>query len=322
MSLVDEVKAINKDYGLGAIGWLDEARAGMEIESIPTGSLGLDAALQVGGVPKGRLTEIFGVDASGKTTLALHLIANVQHSDGRATAFIDAEHALDPRYCENLGVDLGKLLTAQPDNGEQALEIAERLLRTGEVELIVIDSVASLVPKAEIEGKAGDSHVGLRARLMSQACRKLIQPAKEAKTAVVFINQVRSSIGGYGGLVTPGGWGLKFAASTRIKLTQTKGGKIQEGGEHVARRIQATVVKNKVGAPYREAIFDVVYGKGILRERDLLIQGSLQKLVTRSGSWYSYGDERLGQGLANCVETLQENPELANRLEGEIRERF
>jgi len=309
------IAALNKKYGGASIGWLDDSREAMKMVVIPTGSLGLDIALGVGGVPRGMFTEIFGVESCGKTTLALHMIAKMQQMGGKAAAFIDAEHALSPDYCEALGVDMSKLLLAQPDSGEQALDTAQTLVETGEVGLIVIDSVAAMVPKAEIEGEMGDSHVGLRARLMSQACRKLTGPAKASGTALVFINQVRSSIGGFAGNVTPGGWGLKFHAAIRIQLNPARGGKLEEQGVQAARRIQATVVKNKVAPPYRKCEFDIVYGNGIVRERDILNQGLEWKMVKRSGAWYSYNDTQLGQGLANSVVFLQENPEVANGLE-------
>lgn len=315
------LQQLNKTYGNGSIGWLDDFRESMKIEAIPTGSLGLDIALQCGGLPKGRLAEVFGGESSGKTTLALHIIANVQKAGGRAAAFIDAEHALDPAYCKALGVDLKKLVLSQPDTAEQALDTTEVLVRTGEFDIVVVDSVAGLVPRVEMEGDIGDAQVGVKARLMSKACRKLVEPAKTNKTAVLFINQIRSQIGGFAGTTTPGGWGLKFGASVRIKLNHTVGGKLKEGDEDSARRVQATVVKSKVGAPFRTAEFDVVYGMGIQRERDVLLQGFKFGVLSRGGAWYSFGDANLGQGLAKSVEFLVENPAVTAEIEKEVRKK-
>ena len=309
------IAALRKKYGDGSIGWLGEVRSALRVTGIPTGSIGLDLALNCGGLPKGRISELFGVESCGKTTLALHIIANVQRSDGRAAAFIDAEHALDPEYCAGLGVDLDHLLLCQPDTAEQALDTADALVRTGEFDLIVIDSVAGLVPKVEIDGAIGDAQVGVKARLMSKACRVLTEPVKTNDVALLFINQVRSQIGGFAGTVTPGGWGLKFAASVRIKLNQTKGGRLKDGDEDNARRIQATVVKSKVGPPFRTAEFDIVYGEGIVFERDLLIQGIRLKIVKQNGSWISFDGEQVGQGLSKATQALKGDPALASRIQ-------
>jgi recombination protein RecA len=318
--LESTLKQIKKAYGEGAIMWLGDGAQVLEVEAVSTGSLALDIALGVGGIPRGRIVEVFGSESSGKTTLALHMIAEVQRRGGTA-AFIDAEHALDPKYSRALGVDLDHILLSQPNSGEQALEITEQLTRSGAVDIIVIDSVAALVPTAEIEGQMGDSQVGLQARLMSQAMRKLSGAIAQSKTIVVFTNQIRSVISGtrFGpSTTTSGGRALKFYASLRLNLWNS--GRIEEGTEQVGTRVSVRVVKNKVAPPFREATFDVIYGKGILRSRDLVNTGEGLEVVSRSGSWYSFGDTRLGQGVGNSARALEEDPELAAELEAAIRE--
>jgi len=318
--LESTLKQIRKAYGDGSIMWLGEGAQILQVETVSTGSLALDIALGVGGVPRGRIVEVFGSESSGKTTLALHLIAEVQRRDGTA-AFIDAEHALDPTYTRALGVDLDHILLSQPNSGEQALEITEQLTRSGAVDIIVIDSVAALVPTAEIEGQMGDSQVGLQARLMSQAMRKLSGAIAQSRTIVVFTNQLRSMISGsrFGPTTTTsGGRALKFYASIRMNMWPS--GKIEEGSEQIGTRVNVRVVKNKVAPPFREATFDIIYGHGILRSRDLLNTAEQLRLVTRSGSWYSFGDTRLGQGIGNSAKALEEDPKLAASIEAAIRE--
>ncbi len=315
------LKQIKKNYGEGSIMWLGQQTVAAGVNVIPTGSLGLDVALGVGGVPRGRMVEIFGTEGSGKTTVALHIIAEAQKLGGTA-AFVDAEHALDPNYTRAIGVDLDHLLLSQPSSGEQALEITEQLVRSGAVDIIVVDSVAALVPEAEIQGQMGDAQVGLQARLMSQAMRKLAAAIAQSKTVAIFVNQIRSTIqsGPWGpGTTTSGGRALKFYASTRLNIWPE--GKISEGEERVGMRVHVRVVKNKVAPPFREASFDIIYGKGIVRERDLINAGVDLDVLTRSGSWYSYGDTRLGQGLAQASAHLSENPELTQSIEAQIREK-
>lgn len=312
------LKQIQKAYGEGAILWLGE-KAAEKVEFIPSGSLALDIALGVGGVPRGRMVEIFGPEASGKTTLALHMVAEAQRLGGIA-AFIDAEHALDPGYCRAIGVDLDHLLLSQPSSGEQALEIMEHLVRSGAVDVIVVDSVAALVPEAELQGQMGETQVGLQARLMSQAMRKLAAAIAQSKTVAVFVNQIRATIqpGPWGpGTTTTGGRALKFYASVRLNIWAE--GKIAESDERVGMKAHVRVVKNKVAAPYREASFDIIYGRGIVRERDILSTGAELGIISRSGSWYSYGDTRLGQGMAQAAQFLQDNPDLAEKIVSEIR---
>jgi recombination protein RecA len=288
------------------------------VNIIPTGSLGLDAALGVGGLPRGRVVEIFGPESSGKTTLALQVIAQAQMTGGLA-AFIDAEHALDPEYCGKLGVDVDNLLVAQPDNGEQALEITETLIRSGSVDTIVIDSVAALVPRAELEGEMGDASVGLQARLMSQAMRKLTGIVSKSKTCVIFINQIREKIGVMFGNpeTTTGGRALKFYASVRLDIRRI--GPIKSGEEIVGNRTKVKVVKNKVAAPFRVAEFDLLYGEGISRAGELLDLGLEHRLISKSGTWLSYGDTRLGQGRENARQFLREHAEVMAELEGKLR---
>lgn len=319
--LENVLKQIKKAYGEGAIMRLGERAVTAEVEVIPTGSLALDIALGVGGVPRGRMVEIFGPEASGKTTLALHMIAQTQKLGGTA-AFIDAEHALDPNYTRAIGVDLDHMLLSQPSSGEQALEIMEQLVRSGAVDIIAVDSVAALVPEAELQGQMGDAQVGLQARLMSQAMRKLAAAIAQSKTVAVFVNQIRATIqpGPWGpGTTTTGGRALKFYASVRLNIWTE--GRIEEGGEQVGMKARVRVVKNKVAPPFREAEFDIIYGRGIARERDIIHTGEAWNVISRSGSWYSYGDVRLGQGIAQAAQFLADNPELADRIAREIREK-
>ena len=318
-SLDRAVAQIEKQYGKGAIMSLGSA-VHVKVPTISTGSLSLDVALGVGGLPRGRVTEIFGPEASGKTTLSLQVIANAQKGNGIA-AFIDAEHALDPSYAKKLGVDVDSLLVSQPDTGEQALEIAELLIRSNAVDVIVIDSVAALTPRAEIEGDMGDSHVGLQARLMSQALRKLTAAIARSRTVMIFINQIREKIGVMFGSpeTTPGGRALKFYTSVRIDVRRI--GSIKDGDVAVGNRTRATVVKNKVAAPFRRAEFDILFGKGISREGDLIDMGLECGLVQKSGSWYTYGQTRLGQGRENSRTLLENSRELADELEKAIREK-
>jgi len=308
---------IEKQYGKGSIMKLGE-QSKLDMDVIPTGSLSLDIALGVGGIPRGRIVEVYGPEASGKTTLALHVMAQVQKSGGIA-AMVDAEHALDPGYARAVGVDIDNLLISQPDHGEQALEIAEHLVRSGAVDVVVIDSVAALVPRAEIEGEMGDSHVGLQARLMSQALRKLTGAISKSNCTVIFTNQLREKVGVMFGNpeVTPGGRALKFYASIRLDVRRIDS--LKQGSEIVGNRTRVRVLKNKVAPPFREAEFDIMYGKGISREGDILDLATQLDLVNKSGAWYSYGDVRLGQGREAAKEFLIQNPELAEELELKIR---
>ncbi len=316
-SLEKAVKDIEKQFGSGAIMKLGDSKS-LDVDSIPTGALPLDIALGVGGIPRGRITELYGNESSGKTTLGLHIIAEAQKQGGIA-AFIDAEHALDPRYAENLGVKIDDLLISQPDNGEQALEISESLVRSNAIDVIVLDSVAALVPQAELEGEMGDSHVGLQARLMSQALRKLSGAVSKSKTAIVFINQIREKIGVMFGNpeTTPGGRALKFYSSVRIELRRSQ--TIKEDNEIIGSHARVKVVKNKVAAPFREAEFDIMYGEGISQEGCVLDLGVDMDIIDRAGAWYSYGDVRLGQGRENSKQFLQENPEIKEEIEEKIR---
>ena len=310
---------IEKQFGKGSIMKLGEASAGMNIDVIPTGAIALDAALGVGGVPRGRIVEIFGPESSGKTTVALHIVAEAQKLGGIA-AFIDAEHALDPAYAHNLGVNIDDLLISQPDTGEQALEIAEALVRSGAIDIIVIDSVAALVPKAEIEGEMGDSHVGLQARLMSQALRKLTGAISKSRSTAVFINQMREKVGVMFGSpeTTPGGRALKFYASVRLDVRRIES--LKQGTEVVGNRTRVRVVKNKVAPPFKQAEFDIIYGVGISKEGSLVDLGTEMDIIQKSGAWYSYAGERLGQGRENVRDHLKHHPELASEIEGRIRE--
>jgi len=308
---------IEKQYGKGAIMRLGTERR-MDVEAIPTGAFNLDAAIGVGGIPRGRVTEIYGPESSGKTTLALHVIANAQKQGGIA-AFIDAEHALDADYARNLGVDIDNLLVSQPDTGEQALEIAEVLVRSNAVAVVVIDSVAALVPKAEIEGEMGDSHVGLQARLMSQALRKLAGAINRSQCSIVFINQIREKIGVmFGNPETqPGGRALKFYCSLRLDIRRI--GALKDGDEVVGNRCRVKVVKNKVAPPFKMAEFDIQYGKGVSREGLLVDLGVDHGVVDKAGAWYSYGEERLGQGRENAKQFLVDNPDIADQIENHLK---
>ena len=311
---------IEKQFGKGSVMKLGEYKA-MNVEAIPTGALGLDIALGIGGVPRGRIIEIFGPESSGKTTLALHVIAEAQKMNGEA-AFIDAEHALDPVYAKHLGVDIDNLIVSQPDTGEQALEIAEALVRSGAMDIIVIDSVAALVPKAEIDGDMGDSHVGLQARLMSQALRKLAGAINKSKCVIVFINQLREKVGVMFGNpeTTAGGRALKYYASVRLDIRRVES--IKQDGEVVGNRTRVKVVKNKVAPPFREAEFDIVYGKGISKEGNILDMAVNLDIIEKSGSWFSYNGERIGQGRENVKKYLEENPEVSKEIEEKIRANF
>ena len=307
---------IDKQFGKGSVMRLgDDNRPPVQV--IPTGSLALDVALGIGGLPRGRVIEVYGPESSGKTTVALHAVANAQKAGGNA-AFIDAEHALDPVYARALGVDTDSLLVSQPDTGEQALEIADMLIRSGGIDIIVIDSVAALVPKAEIEGEMGDSHVGLQARLMSQALRKITGALSATGTTAIFINQLREKIGVFFGSpeTTTGGKALKFYASVRIDVRRIE--TLKEAGSPVGNRTRAKVVKNKMAPPFKQAEFDIVYGKGISREGSIIDMGVEAGIVRKSGSWFTYGDDQLGQGKENVRQFLVDNPELANEIENKI----
>jgi recombination protein RecA len=312
------VSQIERQFGKGSIMKLGD-RGHVEIPVISTSALSLDFALGVGGIPKGRVVEIFGPESSGKTTLALHVVAEAQKLGGIA-AFIDAEHALDPEYAKKLGCDVDNLMVSQPDSGEQALEIAEILIRSSAIDIVVVDSVAALVPKAELDGEMGDSHVGLQARLMSQALRKLTGIVSKSGTALVFINQIRDKIGVMFGNpeTTTGGRALKFYASMRLDIRRI--GAIKEGEETTGSRTRLRVVKNKVAPPFRSAEFDIMYGEGISREGDLLDLGVEHKIVEKAGSWFSYGEIRLGQGRENARVFLKDNPDLTAEIEGKLRE--
>ncbi len=311
---------IEKQFGKGSVMKLGEFQA-MNIEAIPTGALGLDIALGIGGVPRGRIIEIYGPESSGKTTLALHIVSEAQKAGGEA-AFIDAEHALDPVYAKHLGVDIDNLIVSQPDTGEQALEIAEALIRSGALDVIVVDSVAALVPKAEIDGDMGDSHMGLQARLMSQALRKLAGAINKSKTVLIFINQLREKIGVMFGNpeTTTGGRALKFYASVRMDIRKTE--TIKQDGEVVGSRAKVKIVKNKVAPPFREAEFDIVYGKGISKEGNILDIAVNLDIIEKSGSWFSYNGERIGQGRENVKKYLTDNPEVMAEIEQKIRNNF
>jgi recombination protein RecA len=312
------IEQIEHQFGKGSIMRLGESSARISEDAISTGSLTLDLAIGIGGIPRGRVTEIFGSEASGKTTLGQHIIAEAQKAGGIA-AYIDAEHALDPVYAANCGVKVDDLLISQPDTGEQALEITETLVRSGAVDVIVIDSVAALVPKAEIEGEMGDAHVGLQARLMSQALRKLTAAIGRSRTAVIFINQLREKVGIVFGNpeVTPGGRALKFYSSVRIDLR--RGDTIKQGSEIIGTRVKARVVKNKVAPPFRRAEFDIMFNHGISKEADLVDLGVTTGVITKAGAFFSYGEIKLGQGRENAKDYLMQHPELISQLEHEIR---
>ncbi len=319
-ALDNALRQIEKQFGKGSIMKLGE-EANKKIETISSGSLALDIALGIGGYPRGRVIEIYGPESSGKTTVALHAIAEAQKNGGQA-AFIDAEHALDPTYAKALGVNIEELLLSQPDTGEQALEIAEALVRSGAVDIIVVDSVAALVPKAEIEGEMGDSHVGLQARLMSQALRKLSGAINKSKTTAVFINQIREKVGVMFGNpeTTPGGRALKFYSSVRLEVRRAE--TLKQGNEMVGNRARIKVVKNKVAPPFKQAEVDIMYGEGISKEGELLDIGSDLDIVTKSGAWYSYEEERLGQGRENAKQFLQAHPDMLEEIQGEIRNHY
>ena len=309
---------IEKQFGKGAIMKLGDSSANLNISAIPTGCIDLDIALGVGGIPRGRIVEIFGPESSGKTTIALHVVAQAQKMGGTA-AFIDAEHALDPVYAESLGVNVDDLYVSQPDTGEQALEITESLVRSGAIDVVVVDSVAALVPKAEIEGDMGDSHVGLQARLMSQALRKLTGAINKSNCVVIFINQLREKVGVMFGNpeTTPGGKALKFYASVRLDVRRIETLKV--GGEAIGSRTKVKVVKNKVAPPFRTAEFDMLYGEGISREGSVIDQAVARKIMTKSGAWFNYGEMRIAQGRDNARQFLKDNPELCDEIENKIR---
>jgi recombination protein RecA len=315
------LKQIERNFGKGAIMRLGSGEVAQGIKTISTGSMGLDIALGVGGVPRGRIIEIYGPESSGKTTLALHIIAEAQKLGGVA-AFVDAEHALDITYAKKLGVDVDDLLVSQPDFGEQALDIAEILVRSGGIDILVVDSVAALVPRAEIEGEMGDSHVGLQARLMSQAMRKLASVISKSNVAVIFINQIRMKIGVMFGNpeTTTGGNALKFYATVRLDIRRI--GKIKSGDTETGNRTRVKVVKNKVAPPFRQAEFDILFGVGINKRGELIDLGANEDIVEKSGAWYSYGDERLGQGRENATNYLLDNPEVAQEIEARLRAKF
>ena len=309
---------IEKQYGKGSVMKLGDSSSNMVVEAVPTGSLGLDIALGVGGVPKGRIVEIYGPESSGKTTVALHMVAEVQKRGGIA-GFIDAEHALDPVYAKNIGVDIDNLYISQPDNGEQALEITETMVRSGAVDIVIVDSVAALVPKAEIEGDMGDSHVGLHARLMSQALRKLTAAISRSNCVVIFFNQLREKVGVMFGNpeTTTGGRALKFYASVRLDVRRTE--TLKQGGEMVGNHVKVKVVKNKVAPPFKQAEFDIMFGTGISREGEILDLASECNVVNKSGAWYSYNGERIGQGRENVKIFLKDHPEICEEIEKQVR---
>lgn len=312
---------IEKQYGKGSVMKLGDKSANMQIETVPTGSLSLDLALGLGGVPKGRIVEVYGPESSGKTTVALHMVAEVQKAGGIA-GFIDAEHALDPNYARNIGVDIDNLYISQPDNGEQALEITETMVRSGAVDILIVDSVAALVPKAEIDGDMGDSHVGLQARLMSQALRKLTAVISKSNCIVIFINQLREKVGVMFGNpeTTTGGRALKFYSSIRMDVRRIE--TLKQNGEAIGNRTRVRVVKNKIAPPFKEAEFDIMYGEGISRTGDVLDLAASEGVVSKSGAWYAYEGNKIGQGRENAKNYLKENPEVFAEIEKKVRERF
>lgn len=328
MANEDKIKALDaaiskleKDFGKGTVMKLGDANAHVAVETVPTGSLSLDIALGLGGVPKGRVIEIYGPESSGKTTVTLHMIAEVQKRGGIA-GFIDAEHALDPVYARNIGVDINELYISQPDSGDQALEIAETMVRSGAMDIIVIDSVAALVPRQEIEGDMGDSHVGLQARLMSQALRKLTPVISKSNCVVIFINQLREKVGVMFGNpeTTTGGRALKFYSSIRMDVRKTE--TLKQGGEMVGNRTRVKVVKNKIAPPFKEAEFDIMFGKGISKEGDILDLAASVNIVSKSGSWYAYNGEKIGQGRENAKTYLGSHPEVMDEIEKKVREHY
>ena len=328
MAKEDKMKAlesalaqIEKQYGKGSIMKLGDNSANMNIETVPTGSISLDIALGLGGVPKGRVVEIYGPESSGKTTVALHMVAEVQKQGGIA-GFIDAEHALDPVYAKNIGVDIDELYISQPDNGEQALEITETMVRSGAVDIIIVDSVAALVPKAEIEGDMGDSHVGLQARLMSQALRKLTGIISKSNCIVIFINQLREKVGIMFGNpeTTTGGRALKFYASVRLDVRRID--YIKNGGENIGNRVRVKVVKNKIAPPFKEAEFDIMFGQGISKEGDILDLAVAENIVIKSGAWFAYNEAKIGQGRENAKQYLRDNPAAMAEIEQKVRAKY
>ena len=317
-ALESALAQIEKEYGKGSIMKLGDTSAHMNIETVPTGSLSLDIALGLGGVPKGRIIEVYGPESSGKTTVALHMVAEVQKRGGIA-GFIDAEHALDPVYAKNIGVDIDNLYISQPDNGEQALEITETMVRSGAIDIIIVDSVAALVPRAEIEGDMGDSHVGLQARLMSQALRKLTAVVSKTNCIVVFINQLREKVGVMFGNpeTTTGGRALKFYSSVRLDVRKID--VIKNTGEIVGNRTRIKVVKNKIAPPFKEAEFDIMYGKGISREGDILDLAANENIIVKSGAWFAYNGDKIGQGRENAKAWLTEHPDIMEQIENQVR---
>lgn len=315
------ITQIEKSYGKGSIMKLGDSSTNMNIETVPTGSISLDIALGLGGVPKGRVVEIYGPESSGKTTVALHMVAEVQKRGGIA-GFIDAEHALDPVYAKNIGVDIDNLYISQPDNGEQALEITETMVRSGAVDIVIVDSVAALVPKAEIDGEMGDSHVGLQARLMSQALRKLTGVISKSNCCVIFINQLREKVGIMFGNpeTTTGGRALKFYASVRMDVRRIES--LKQGGEVIGNRVRVKVVKNKIAPPFREAEFDIMFGQGISREGDILDLAAKDNIIEKSGAWYAYSGTKIGQGRENAKNYLREHPEVFVEVEKKVREKY
>ena len=312
---------IEKQYGKGAVMKLGDPAAQMNVETIPTGSLSLDIALGLGGIPKGRIIEIYGPESSGKTTVTLHMIAEVQKRGGIA-GFIDAEHALDPVYAKNIGVDVDNLYISQPDNGEQALEITETMVRSGAIDIVVVDSVAALVPKAEIDGDMGDSHVGLQARLMSQALRKLTAVIRKTNCTVIFINQLREKVGVMFGNpeTTTGGRALKFYSSVRLDVRRIES--LKQSGEVTGNRTRVKVVKNKIAPPFKEAEFDIMFGEGISREGDILDLAANVNIVVKSGAWYAYDGNKIGQGRENAKQFLKDNPQIRDEIENKVRAHF
>ncbi len=315
------ISSIERNFGKGAVMKLGDPSAAMNVETIPTGSLSLDIALGMGGVPKGRIVEIYGPESSGKTTVALHMVAEVQKRGGIA-GFIDAEHALDPAYAKNIGVNIDELYISQPDNGEQALEITETLVRSGAVDIIIVDSVAALVPKAEIDGDMGDSHVGLQARLMSQALRKLTAVISKTNCVVIFINQLREKVGVMFGNpeTTTGGRALKFYSSVRMDVRRIE--TLKANGEMVGNRTRVKVVKNKIAPPFKEAEFDIMFGKGISREGDILDLAASNNIVVKSGAWFSYNGDKIGQGRENAKQYLTDHPDIMSEIEAKVREAY
>lgn len=328
MNREDKLKAldaaltqIEKAYGKGSVMKLGDSGANMNIETVPTGSISLDIALGLGGVPKGRIIEVYGPESSGKTTVALHMVAEVQKRGGIA-GFIDAEHALDPVYAKNIGVDIDNLYISQPDNGEQALEITETMVRSGAVDIVIVDSVAALVPKAEIDGEMGDSHVGLQARLMSQALRKLTAVISKSNCVVIFINQLREKVGVMFGNpeTTTGGRALKFYSSVRLDVRRIE--TLKQGGEVIGNRVRVKVVKNKIAPPFKEAEFDIMFGKGISREGDILDLAAKDNIIEKSGAWFAYNGSKIGQGRENAKQYLADNPDILAEVEEKVRTKY